>query len=535
MRRSIVICGVLLLTLTSCGGKKGGKSAHAAPSPKDVFGETADGRPGWLTRGSVAVTTVDGRRMFFGVGIASGIRNPSLLRSTADNRARAELGKVFEVYSASLMKDYMASTGEQNVEQAIKTMSSVSLKGVEIPDRYISDDGNMYALAQLDLQRAMDAVRAAEAMGAVKSHVTKVTTDDIFDKHSKKPPPPREQPPAKVADGSAPLAAAGAPEAPPPTDDPPRTGKRPDWIDTADPRFPNSKYLCGVGFSPDRAIAESGAYAALSRIFVARVSSVSRDFMGAYSKTGAKPLEIQSAESLTKITTGKVFSGVRIYEVYKDEDGTYYGLACMDRQQAGQALREQIAAADGRAGKQLDKASRADKASKLRYLGRAMDAIVERVALNGELRIVEASGIGVAGPYSHVDVASALEEAQEALKVGVVVTGAYIKDFRTAFIESLAKRGYHILDDPKGADVLVEVTVRLEDEGEGRSASGKAFFNVRAKVLVEITNPEKNEVITTLEASKKQGRRTKKEAELRAVRFLAKNVVKKVGAKIDNA
>jgi len=66
--------------------------------------------PQWVTRGSTAFNNA-GERAFYGVGSASGIKNPPLLRSTADNRARAELGKIFETFSASLMKDYMNSSG----------------------------------------------------------------------------------------------------------------------------------------------------------------------------------------------------------------------------------------------------------------------------------------------------------------------------------------------------------------------------------------------------------------------------------------
>jgi hypothetical protein len=101
-------------------------------------------------------------RVFYGVGSVTGIKNHALARTTADNRARAEIAKIFEVYSASLMKDYMASTTagdmsasseEQHVEQAIKTFSAATLSGVQIVDHWFHPvDGTVYALAQLDLQ-----------------------------------------------------------------------------------------------------------------------------------------------------------------------------------------------------------------------------------------------------------------------------------------------------------------------------------------------------------------------------------------------
>jgi hypothetical protein len=55
--------------------------------------------PEWVNKGSGAFGGE--KRVFYGVGSASGIRNHALARTTADNRARAEISKTFQVYSAS--------------------------------------------------------------------------------------------------------------------------------------------------------------------------------------------------------------------------------------------------------------------------------------------------------------------------------------------------------------------------------------------------------------------------------------------------
>lgn len=86
----------MLSGLYGCGG---------APEVKPA----AVAAPEWVAKGTGAYGGERGR-VFYGVGSASGIGNASLLRSTADNRARNEVAKIFEVYSLSLMKDYMAST-----------------------------------------------------------------------------------------------------------------------------------------------------------------------------------------------------------------------------------------------------------------------------------------------------------------------------------------------------------------------------------------------------------------------------------------
>lgn len=137
--------------------------------------------PAWVRKGSGAFSQ-DSRKSFYGVGIVSGMRNLALMQNTADNRARAEIAKIFETYSASLMKDYMASTSagdmsktseEQNVEQAIKTFSANTLSGVEIVDRFRDPQTNtMYSLAKLDLQAFSDSLgRMKDLNSKVRDYV----------------------------------------------------------------------------------------------------------------------------------------------------------------------------------------------------------------------------------------------------------------------------------------------------------------------------------------------------------------------------
>jgi hypothetical protein len=116
--------------------------------------------PEWVTKGSGAFD-VDKGKVFYGVGIASGIKNRALLVSTADNRARAEVAKILETYVAVLAKDYMASTTagdmtatseEQHVEQALKTFSKTTLHGAIIIDHWRDPaDGSLFSLCEMDL------------------------------------------------------------------------------------------------------------------------------------------------------------------------------------------------------------------------------------------------------------------------------------------------------------------------------------------------------------------------------------------------
>ena len=100
MKRTLVLFVMVVAAmgmLIACGGTKADTPIQDLKAPD------------WVVQGGGAME-VEGKKVFHGVGSASGIKNMSLLRSTADNRARNDIAKVFQFYSASLMKDYASST-----------------------------------------------------------------------------------------------------------------------------------------------------------------------------------------------------------------------------------------------------------------------------------------------------------------------------------------------------------------------------------------------------------------------------------------
>jgi len=144
-------------------------------------GSIAPSGPNWVNRGSGAFSD-GGSKSFYGVGGVTGIENKPLAVSAADNRARAEITKIFETYSASLMRDYARSTTagdmqktseEQDVQQAIKTFSAATLSGVVIVDHWKDpSDGTLYALAKLELDKFKENIdKAKELNAAVRDYV----------------------------------------------------------------------------------------------------------------------------------------------------------------------------------------------------------------------------------------------------------------------------------------------------------------------------------------------------------------------------
>ena len=144
LRILCVFLGVGILFFMGC----------AAPKPAPPV------RPAWVDKGGGAFD-MDKGKVFYGVGLASGIKNPALLRRAADSSARADIASTLETYVARLTKAYMASTTagdmsasseEQHVEEALKTFTKATLHGTRIINHWKDPvDGTLYSLCELDL------------------------------------------------------------------------------------------------------------------------------------------------------------------------------------------------------------------------------------------------------------------------------------------------------------------------------------------------------------------------------------------------
>jgi hypothetical protein len=152
------------------------------------------GPPKWVEKGSGAFNEKDSKA-FYGVGSVVGVRNEPLAWDTAENRARAEIAKTFETYTGYLMRDYAASTTagdftrnteEQNVERAIKTVTTATLSGVRPIDRYKDEKTNTYyVLTKLSLEDMKNNLEQAKELNAQVRDFVRKNADRMFDRLEK--------------------------------------------------------------------------------------------------------------------------------------------------------------------------------------------------------------------------------------------------------------------------------------------------------------------------------------------------------------
>ncbi len=160
-----------------------------------VIGLTAcGGPPTWVKKGSGAFNEKD-TKAFYGVGSVIGVRNEPLAWDTAENRARAEIAKTFETYTGYLMRDYSASTTagdftrnteEQNVERAIKTVTTATLSGVRPIERYKDEKtGTYYVLAKLSLEDMKNNLDQMKELNAQVRDFVRKNADRLFERLEK--------------------------------------------------------------------------------------------------------------------------------------------------------------------------------------------------------------------------------------------------------------------------------------------------------------------------------------------------------------
>jgi hypothetical protein len=171
----------LALALAACGGGK-----TVVESDLHI-----KGAPDWVNKGTQAVNDKDGR-LFHGVGSSPSLGDDALQRSTADDRARAEVGRMLSTYLDVVGNDYSASSGtgsnasaDQSVSRQIKAVTKVNLAGSKIIGRWKDEKTNMvWSIAELDLKQVKSTLENADSMNADVRRYIGQNADNIFDKVS---------------------------------------------------------------------------------------------------------------------------------------------------------------------------------------------------------------------------------------------------------------------------------------------------------------------------------------------------------------
>lgn len=177
----ILASASLALVLAACGGGK-----TIVESDLGIAGA-----PDWVNKGTTVLNDRDGR-LFHGVGSSPVMGDESLQRSTADDRARAEVARILSTFMDVVGNDYVASTGtgkdasaEQAVSRQIKAVTKQNLAGSKIIGRWKDSKTNVvYSISELDLKQVKATTQGARDMNEDLRRYIDRNAENIFDKVS---------------------------------------------------------------------------------------------------------------------------------------------------------------------------------------------------------------------------------------------------------------------------------------------------------------------------------------------------------------
>jgi hypothetical protein len=312
-------------------------------------------------------------------------------------------------------------------------------------------------------------------------------------------------------------------------------GKRPEWVDGASIQYPSSQYLTGVGFDADRKFAEDKARAEISKIFLSKIDSKTRsyeEYLQTTSKGKARTEQAITVEDITKVSTQKVLSGVRIASVYKEagQQPLFYALAVLDKGQSARILTDKIHALDREIGDLVRKSeAEGDMLVTIKYLTQAIEKHILREAYDAELRIASNSGRGIYPPTHFAEITGKLESMLlRDFLIGVSVKGSRADEIQDALLQGLNQQGFAISEDLNRAQVLVRGTVEIKALDRGTSE----WKYVQWRTHFDMVDKKGGAVFGSVNKAGREGHLNLPQAESRAVRKIQKALTTEIAQKM---
>ena len=300
-----------------------------------------------------------------------------------------------------------------------------------------------------------------------------------------------------------------------------KQGKRPDWIDKESELYPSSRYLTGVGYSSDRQSAEDNARSEIAKIFYSDIhsrTSTFQEYLKTTSKSKEKVTERFDIEEITRVSTQKVLSGVRIAQVFQQTkpDNAFYALAVLDRNQSAMILKHKIDELDIEIRRLINNAEKeVDRLSKIKILKQAIQQYILREAYDAEFRIVNKAGKGVPVNTSFNEIKNRFTTILlRDFLIFLSVKGDRAAEIHEALIEGLNRQGFSISEDFNRASVVARGNVEIRPIEFG----AKEWKYVRWKVYFNLIDQKGGAIFGSVSKTGREGHISLSQAEDRAVR-----------------
>lgn len=270
--------------------------------------------------------------------------------------------------------------------------------------------------------------------------------------------------------------------------------ERPPWLSGSSAQYPKAQYIIGIGEASNQEKAADKARTEVAKAIGVEVTGKSKI---STEESATKSGHAYSAHVSDEVRTSvaKVLDGVEVVQYYRDESGTHYALAVLDRNHSLDILRDKLSEFDRDFKDLSEELERAEgKFARVRVSLKLASLVISRKKMNGDYRVLNPTGKGIAAPEGMNEVLIKARKAIAALTVQVKAKGEIPESVSMRIAQNLTALGLKaVAGQLRGTpDLLVEA----ESSGQPLPPENLTWFWAEGKVAVKLSYGNTGELFT---------------------------------------
>lgn len=260
--------------------------------------------------------------------------------------------------------------------------------------------------------------------------------------------------------------------------------------------YPKDVYLTGVGEGPTQEKAADNARTEIAKVFSLEVRAHSQSSAREVSDGPNSSFSQDVSDDVQTFTT-KIIEGVEIARYWRNESGTHYALAVLDRAHSLKVFRDKILTGDREFVELSERLGRTEgKFARIRIALRLVRLEKSRQRFNADYRLLNPDGSGIEEPVTYQESLVAARKAVTAVTVQVDAQGVGAARVTSRIIDTLSAYGLRSTEKTeRKPDVLVEAVAA----GHNLPAENLTWYWAEGSIAVKMSYGSTGEVITRFE------------------------------------
>jgi len=232
-----------------------------------------------------------------------------------------------------------------------------------------------------------------------------------------------------------------------------QSGKvKPDWIEHPDKKYPENRFLVGVGSGDNRQAAEDNAFGNISKVFQAEVN-VDETYIQKYleiEKQGKHELSV-SSQMLEKsgVKSNQNLRNIKVKEAFfAENEGLYYVLAVMDRMETADLYEQDIEDNNSRISEFLAASREApDKLTRFARMYKVKTLFEVNKVLNQQYRLISLNREEIPGPLTELELNEEWANLIRSINVSLYPGEGTLQEVSDYMLEVISSIGFQVVKE----------------------------------------------------------------------------------------